>query len=244
MSAETEIVRRTRRDFLALAALGAAGFSGWHWLRARPHENGLPSPFRRVLEFNRRLTSFALFSNQHLAPEFPRAMAGQIRVNGQYGLTDDFDPAAWRLEVTPRGQTSPREHTLDDIRSLPRVELTAEFKCIEGWSSIVHWTGARFTDFVRCFAPGSEFAPHVALATPDGEYFVGIDMPSALHPQTLLCYAMNGQPLEDGHGAPLRLVTPVKYGIKNIKRIGSISFPESAPRDFWAEQGYDDYAGL
>ena len=69
-------------------------------------------------------------------------------------------------------------------------------------------------------------------------------MPSALHPQTLLCYEMNGQPLTSAHGAPLRLAIPVKYGIKNIKRIGSIAYMESRPKDYWAQEGYDYYAGM
>src|SRR5258708_24651786 len=109
---------------------------------------------------------------------------------------------------------------------------------------MVHWGGVRFRDFIQHHAPGSERAPYVAMATPNREYYIGIDMASALHPQTLLAYEMNGRLLEDEHGAPLRLVTPVKYGIKNIKRIGTISFPDRAPRDYWAERGYDYYAGL
>ena len=71
-----------------------------------------------------------------------------------------------------------------------------------------------------------------------------MDMPSALHPQTLLCYEMNGKSLSMEHGAPLRLVTTVKYGIKSIKRIGRIAFTDERPPDFWAERGYDWYAGL
>ncbi len=54
---------------------------------------------------------------------------------------------------------------------------------------------------------------------------------------------MNGEPLQPEHGAPLRLVIPVKYGIKSIKRIGSIHFTDKRPDDYWAERGYDWYAG-
>jgi DMSO/TMAO reductase YedYZ molybdopterin-dependent catalytic subunit len=85
---------------------------------------------------------------------------------------------------------------------------------------------------------------YVGMETPDGGYYVGLDMPSALHPQTLLCWAMNGQPLALEHGAPLRLVIPVKYGVKNLKRIGTIRYTDEKPKDFWAEQGYDWFAGL
>jgi DMSO/TMAO reductase YedYZ molybdopterin-dependent catalytic subunit len=69
-------------------------------------------------------------------------------------------------------------------------------------------------------------------------------MASALHPQTLLCYEMGGRPLTPEHGAPLRLVIPVKYGIKNLKQIGTIQFTDVRPADYWAQQGYDWYAGL
>jgi DMSO/TMAO reductase YedYZ molybdopterin-dependent catalytic subunit len=55
---------------------------------------------------------------------------------------------------------------------------------------------------------------------------------------------MNGAPLSAEHGAPLRLVIPVKYGIKNLKRIGVIRFTEDRPADYWAARGYDWYAGL
>ena len=65
-----------------------------------------------------------------------------------------------------------------------------------------------------------------------------------MHPQTLLCYELQGEPLEQLHGAPLRLVTPLKYGTKQIKRIGSIAFTNEQPADYWAERGYDWYAAL
>jgi len=145
--------------------------------------------------------------------------------------------------------------TLDDIKSLPRIEMTTELKCIEGWSTIVNWAGARFSDFIAQFLPATrngsqpdlrradDFVQYVSMVTPDGGYYVGMDMPSILHPQTLLAYEMNGAPLTLPHGAPLRLVTPTKYGIKQIKRIGRISFTDERPADYWGERGYDWYSG-
>lgn len=137
--------------------------------------------------------------------------------------------------------------TMDDIRQLPHVEMVTQMKCIEGWSEIVHWGGVRMVDFIRAYKPAraarGSSPRYVGLETPDGEYYVGLDLPSAMHPQTLLCYAINGQPLEPEHGAPLRLVTPLKYGIKHLKQIGKISFTDVRPKDYWAEQGYDWYAG-
>jgi DMSO/TMAO reductase YedYZ molybdopterin-dependent catalytic subunit len=134
---------------------------------------------------------------------------------------------------------------LDDIRALPKTAVTAELKCIEGWTRIIQWGGARFRDLAARFYEGaSNPDQYVALETPDGDYYVGLDMASAMHPQTLLCYEMNGKPLAPQHGAPLRLVVPVKYGIKNLKRIGRIDFSDSRPKDYWAERGYDWYAGF
>jgi hypothetical protein len=147
--------------------------------------------------------------------------------------------------------------TMADVRKLPRIEMVTEFKCIEGWSEIVYWGGVRLRDFLAAFPPrienASQFHPsvfvnslpeYIAFETPDGQYYVGIERQVALHPQTLLVYEMNGQPLTPDHGAPLRLVTPLKYGIKQIKQIGRITYTNTRPRDYWHEQGYDYYAGL
>ena len=82
------------------------------------------------------------------------------------------------------------------------------------------------------------------MATPGEDYYVGLDIKSALHPQTLLAYEQNGKPLTAEHGAPLRLVIPVKYGIKSIKKIGLIRYTAKEPGDYWAEEGYDWFAGL
>ena len=133
------------------------------------------------------------------------------------------------------------------IKALPRVEMVTELKCIEGWSTIVHWGGARVSDFVAKYSPATEpgsLPPCVSLVTPDRGYYVGWDTPSILHPQTLLCYKMNGEPLPWAHGGPLRLVTTAKYGIKQIKRIGRMAFTDQRPADYWAERGYDWYSGL
>ena len=85
---------------------------------------------------------------------------------------------------------------------------------------------------------------YVGLNTPDKEYYVGIDTRSIMHPQTILCYEMNGEPLPMNQGAPLRLIIPVKYGIKHLKRIGTIFFSNQRPPDYWFERGYDYFSGL
>ena len=118
------------------------------------------------------------------------------RVNGSIGLDSDLDPAAWRLRVVgPAGERAARSFTLAEIQALPRVEMTTELKCIEGWSEVVHWAGARLADLAavtglatRSGRPADPDDPadllaYAALETPDGAYYVGLDMASALHPR-------------------------------------------------------------
>jgi DMSO/TMAO reductase YedYZ molybdopterin-dependent catalytic subunit len=140
---------------------------------------------------------------------------------------------------------------------LPRINLVTELKCIEGWSQVMHFGGVRFRDFLTQFglgtrsgrAPDLEDNPqdlyrYVYLATPDENYYVGLDMASAVHPQTVLCDTINWRPLTRQHGAPLRLYLTVKYGIKSLKRVGLIRFQDERPPDYWAQRGYDWYSGL
>ncbi len=137
--------------------------------------------------------------------------------------------------------------TMNDIRELPRHELVTQFKCIEGWSQVVHWAGVRMADFLDAYPPapvaGKE-PRYVYMETPDGDYYTGYDMQVCRHPQTLLVTEMMGAPLTQFHGAPLRLHMPTKYGYKQIKRIGLIAYTDTKPDDYWTELGYDWYAGL
>ncbi|MEP7074889.1 MAG: molybdopterin-dependent oxidoreductase [Acidobacteriota bacterium] len=246
----------SRRGFLIGGATAVFGYLGYSWLK-EPENARL---FDRTFKVNENLSQ-DYFSARHLAPEFSREMAAEPRYNGDVGLTSEFEASTWRLQVA--GMAAPQSFpqftadlnnggpntspvpgvllTLDDIKLLPRVEMTTELKCIEGWSVIVNWAGIRFSDLVTALKPVA--ADYVSLKTPDNAYYVGWDMPSIMHPQTLLAYEMNGAPLTPQHGAPLRLVTTVKYGIKQIKRIGRIEFTDARPADFWAERGYDWYSG-
>jgi hypothetical protein len=137
--------------------------------------------------------------------------------------------------------------TMDDVVKLPRHELVTQFKCIEGWSQIVHWAGVRMADFIEAYPPapinGKE-PRYVYMETPDGDYYTGYDLSVLRHPQTLLVTEMMGTPLTQFHGAPLRLHMPIKYGYKQIKRIGLIAYTNDRPDDYWTKLGYDWYAGL
>lgn len=236
-----QLRRMTRRSFATGSVAAAIGAAGLRWLKSAAPDDGIPWPLRRMLQFNERLTQ-GYFDPDRLAPTFDVSLAREPRVNGHYGIRDNIDLAAWRLKILRSGDQPVVERTLpiQAILELPRFEMVTEFKCVEGWSQVVHWGGARLADFIARYGHDT---PFVGLATPDREYYVGLDRSSALHSQSLLAYEMNGQPLTQPHGAPLRLVCPLKYGVKSIKRIGSIQFAQHRPADYWAERGYDWYLG-
>lgn len=237
---------------LAVGAVWALGLAGCYvWVLTREKEGELPWPLRRTLEFNERL-SRAFFDPMRLSPERSPEELEMPRINGDIGMTDpDFDPAKWTLEV----QSGPKRFTLTlaDIKgALPHVDTRTDLRCIEGWSAKVGWGGVRLSEFLLKYGlvpadavenPDKYPNLYLRLSTPDEEYYVGIDLASAVQPQTLLAYDMNGKPLTLDHGAPLRLAIPTKYGIKNIKRIGYLRVMDERPDDYWAREGYDWYAG-
>ena len=241
---EREATARSRRAFLTMGLAAAAGYGGWAWLRSRSQEGGVAWPVRGILRGNERIAE-AYFSNGHLSPTLGQSQVDvNTRKNGDIGLGEDFELERWVLSVHGYDNAVTGQVTMAQIRELPRVEQITQLNCIEGWTVVVRWVGARFADFTARYAPQFRNAKYVSMKTPDQAYFVGLDAASALHSQTLLCYEMNGADLTGAHGAPLRLVIPVKYGIKNIKRIGEITYTNERPEDYWANEGYDWYAGL
>ena len=237
---DADVRRRTRRDFIVAGVAAAAGLGGWKWLTSRPREDGVQWPLRRMLSLNERIAG-AYFSPNRLSPTYdPSRITRPARLNGGIGLEAPVDVASWRLNI--EGAVSPVSLTLDDVRTLPHREMITEFRCIEGWSTIAQWTGVRLADLMAKFPPPQPVR-YVSLETPGRGYYVGLDRASAMHPQTLLAWGLNGEPLTASHGAPLRLAIPIKYGVKNIKRIATIRWTNVRPPDFWAERGYDWYCG-
>lgn len=251
LTVEQKIKRRTFISFGAFAALGVGTITGWKWLLNTPEETpgitgGTRAPLRRALN-KTELFFRNFFSNKHLVKTYPITEAAKNpRVNSLIGIEDDegFDISSWKLIVKLKNQKD-RCISIDALKALPKTEIVYDFKCVEGWDEIQHWAGVRLSDFLAHFKlQGEAKKQYMGLETPNGAYYVGLERESIMHPQTLLAYEMNGKPISIDHGAPLRLIVPVKYGIKNLKRIGTMSFSDSRPRDYWAEQGYDYYSGL
>ena len=160
-------------------------------------------------------------------------------------LTGDFEVNldTWRLDVSGLVQHQ-GAYTLDSIRGFPKVVQNTRHICIEGWDVIGNFAGTRVDDFLtRIGADRSAKFLEVECAD---DYYESIDMASARHPQSLLCYEMYGQPLSREHGAPLRLVMPTKLGYKQAKYIVAMRVTNvlSARRGYWEDQGYSWHGGI
>ncbi len=239
-----EYKKRSRRSFLLGGAAVAAGAFGWRGLQGATVDNRIPAPLRRGFEFNEAVWNNTL-GTQRLAPEFPIEQASILQFNGRHGVESPLDLETWELEVRDPDNRVLGTHTLDDIKAMPFTDLTMRHVCVEGWDQITNWQGTRFSNLMDLYRDRlPDDISHVFMRTPDGDYYVSVDLPTMLHPQTLLAYDNFGEPISERNGAPLRLATPLKYGIKQIKRIGVVQFRHSHGDDYWGERGYDWFAGL
>ena len=241
---EQEIKRRTLISFsVFFLCFITGGVLFFHIYNQPQNEDNLQPILRKGLRANEKLLSL-FFSKKREAKSFKKSDAvAPVRVNGDVGMDGSLD-TTWRLKIARKpGDTLVL--TLNDLKALPKTEIVFDFKCVEGWSQVTWWGGVRFSDFMEKYNLVPQMGmKYVGMITPDEAYYVGNDMPSMLQPQTILCYEMNGKPLPQDQGYPLRLIIPVKYGIKHLKRIGVMYFSNEKPKDYWAEQGYDYFAGL
>jgi DMSO/TMAO reductase YedYZ molybdopterin-dependent catalytic subunit len=138
-----------------------------------------------------------------------------------------------------------------------RTQITRH-DCVEGWSAIGQWTGVQLARVLALAGPLPQ-ARHVVFRCADdlggtgdarGFYYESLDFFDAYHPQTILAYAMNGQPLAVAHGAPLRLRVERQLGYKHAKYVMRIQLVDridaiaGGKGGFWEDRGYAWYAGI
>ncbi len=204
-----------------------------------------------VLKFDDQVGR-ALFSKSRLVPTYTKAEMTEVP-NNFAGLTPDksFIPE-WKLLLSGlAGGTDQVVSSADLRKNFVHYDQITRLVCVEGWSAISWWGGLRFADLIKQFPPKAD-TKWIQLRSEvnlDGNgnsdpYFVSLDLDSALHPQTLFGIHHNGQPLELEHGAPLRLLAPMKLGLKNIKAITSIAYSSKEPDDYWNKDGYSYYDGI
>jgi DMSO/TMAO reductase YedYZ molybdopterin-dependent catalytic subunit len=225
-----------RRELLKLApvlALGAFAIPGL--------QEGL---LKKGLGFN-DWAAARLFRTGHLAPTFEN---GELTPFAKFPINgyDVDDPGvifeSWRLTVS--GEVSqPGDYSLAQVQVLPRLRQNTRHICVEGWDVIGRFGGARLSDFLHMVG-ADPTARYVTVKCAD-DYYESLDMATALHPQTLLCYEMYEQPLTRAHGAPLRLTIPTKIGYKQAKYLTDLKVSHVLDRvGYWEDQGYSWFYGL
>jgi DMSO/TMAO reductase YedYZ molybdopterin-dependent catalytic subunit len=257
-----ELRRLTRRDLLLFGAGSVAALAGFAYVlpqdtlgRLGVHAD-LDSPKKErflngALRFDDDAAE-ALYSPNRMVPTYSKSQITPLR-NNYEGITPDpsYIPG-WRLtlEGLASGLTvSPDIQSL--LTQFASHDQITRFVCVEGWSAIAWWSGLKFADLLQAYPPISEakWARVDSSVNLDGDgnpdpYYASLDLATARHPQTLLATHFNGQPLTVDHGAPLRLLVPVKLGLKNVKVVTKITYTADQPSDYWAERGYSRYDGL
>lgn len=220
--------------------------------------------FRELLKTGERLnfTAHRAVSDRHaLAREFsPAERSPVFRSNGtrlpmtpQWQRWEEAGFADWRLRVFGLVDR-PLALSLADLRRLPQREQITRHDCVEGWSAIGKWTGARLAPILQAAGLRGDaryLVFHCADAIGGRSYYESIDLIDAFHPQTILAHALNDAPLPVANGAPLRLRVERQLGYKQAKYLAGI---EAVARldgirggkgGFWEDQaGYEWYAGI
>jgi DMSO/TMAO reductase YedYZ molybdopterin-dependent catalytic subunit len=264
---EIEMTRRrlrylARRDVLlfgagAVAALAAGGFLlPQETLSRLGVRRNMDSPGKewfldKALRFDDDVAE-AIYSGNRRVPTYAKSQITPLKNNYNGATPDPGYISGWNLSVD--GLASGLSISLD-IRNLTTRfsvhEQITRLVCVEGWSAVAWWAGLRFDDLLRAYPPMSqakwarvESSVNLDASGNPDPYFMSLDLATARHPQTLLATHFNGQPLTVDHGAPLRLLVPVKLGLKNVKAITRITYLAEEPSDYWAERGYSRYDGI
>ena len=152
-----------------------------------------------------------------------------------------FEPATWHLKIG--GMVArPQELSYHALRALPRVSQVSDFHCVTGWSvNGVHWRGVRFKDLLAAAKPmaGAHALEFVSAEKPYVDY---LTLAQAMLPDAMLAWAMDGKPLRQEHGAPVRVVIPEMYGYKNVKWVAEINLVPETGSGYWEQRGYDNDA--
>jgi DMSO/TMAO reductase YedYZ molybdopterin-dependent catalytic subunit len=196
----------------------------------------------KISFFNDRVQG-AIFSPTDLAPTYPESMITRpFPFNAYYPVDEvrQVDGDSYRLELS--GMIADKKPwSLADLHALPQTEQITRHICVEGWSAIGRWGGIRFSDFLDRIG-ADKTAKYVGFACAD-DYYTSIDMPTALHPQTLLTLSYDGKTLPAEYGFPMKLRMPTKLGYKNPKYIMSLFVTDKYPGGYWEDQGYNWFGG-
>jgi DMSO/TMAO reductase YedYZ molybdopterin-dependent catalytic subunit len=231
-----------RRDFLAWGRIVSAAFL------AACNSRG-PKSAERVLRYaerKNRVVERALFRHTSMDVVPGNAFAAGNKLPSYYisptvPIWDESVRGKWRLEVSGL-VSNPLSLTLEDLQRLPQVSRRVNHYCVEGWTAVETWTGCAFSELAKV-ARVSPDAHYVDFQSFDDDYHESWDIESAMHPQTVVAYGLDGKMLEPAHGAPARVFSPIKLGYKNTKYLTRIVFLPKMNGGYWSDQGYEWYGG-
>jgi DMSO/TMAO reductase YedYZ molybdopterin-dependent catalytic subunit len=248
----------SRRKLIATGVAAAAGASGLTVAARLAARYGLIPPDHGGLYGAGEALTYAaqrLLTRHSLAREFPRSLISKPPfANATAPPSDEYKRlqaggfADWRLAVD--GMVArPASYSLAELKNYPPRSQITHLACEEGWSYIAEWTGVPLSHVLNAVGilPQAKYVVYFSI---ERDLWDSIDMDDALHPQTLVTYAMNGGDLPVGHGGPLRLRVPRQLGYKSVKYITRLTVTDSlkkfgtglgsAAPDF----GYSWYAGI
>lgn len=248
----------SRRSLITSGIATAAGVSGLAVAARMAKKYGLVPPDGGGIYGPGATLTYAaqrLLTTHSLAREFPRGMISKVPFanevappNAEFKRLQAGGFADWRLTVDGM-VTRPASLSLSDLKSFPVAKQITEVVCEEGWSYIAEWIGTPLAEVLHAVGPLPQ-ARYLVYFSIERDWWDSIDVTDALHPQTLLTWAMNDGDLPMLFGGPLRLRVPRQLGYKSVKYITRMTFTDSlkgfgkglgssAP-----EAGYSWYAGI
>jgi DMSO/TMAO reductase YedYZ molybdopterin-dependent catalytic subunit len=196
----------------------------------------------QVSKFNDAVQA-AIFNPYALAPTFSeKDIKRPFPFNAYYEEDDapDVDGDKYKLEIYGLVQNK-KPWTLTELYQLPEQKQITRHICVEGWSAIGSWSGPPLRDFLKLIGADTS-AKWVWFRCAEG-YTSPIDMPTALHPQTIMAFKFDDKILPRAYGYPMKIRIPTKLGFKNPKYVISLEVTNDYKGGYWEDQGYNDFSG-
>ena len=207
------------------------------------NEDSAENALRVVSRFNDRVQAW-LFNKNKLAPTYAEAdITRPFPFNAYYSLNEAprIDPMTWKLELAGRIENK-KPWTLAELHALPEVSQITRHVCVEGWSAIGSWQGARLSDFLKRIGADTK-AKYIFVKCAEG-YTNTIDMETALHPQTQMSLKFDNKILPRAYGFPMKIRMPTKLGFKQPKYVVAMEVTNVNRGGYWSNQGYNWFSGL
>jgi len=256
-----ENVFLNRRNYLKSLGIGAAALitgscnsQGPEAVKGLIGDYEKTEPYKPTKQINNRYTLDRPVTAEEKVLSFNNFYEFSSRKTDVEEKTQDFKIRPWTVEVGGLVK-KPKIFDMDEIKkTMPVEERLYRFRCVEAWAMAVPWTGCQFSELIKIVEPKPEAthvrfvsimrpkeAPNQNAGSYPWPYQEGLTIDEAMNELAFLATGLYGKPLAKQNGAPIRLVTPWKYGFKNIKSIVRIEFTSKQPSTFWNDVAPREY---